>query len=247
MKKLFFSIALFLFVLNASAQQVTQAKNNDNITVVDSSGMVYPALAWRKLLSSGDYKLMFAKSDDAAIKKYFIVKMSEKEKEEWLARLPKPVRSEQFKEGDKFYPFKDRDLNGEKIDLKLWAGKVIVLNFWFIGCPPCRAEIPDLDKIATQYKDNKDVIFVAIALDEGYEVRDYIKNNPLSYHLLASGRYLAQKLGVNLYPTNVVINRDGKVAYSSQGGSPANPGWIKKTINEALASPVTVNTTTAAQ
>jgi thiol-disulfide isomerase/thioredoxin len=117
--------------------------------------------------------------------------------------------------------------------VKDWAGKTVVLNFWFIGCPPCRAEIPDLNKLALKYKDNPNVIFIAIALDESWEVADFMKKNPLAYHLVGDGRYYAKLFDINLYPTNVVVDKQGKVQLHYSGGYMNGPNWLDKTIQES--------------
>lgn len=150
----------------------------------------------------------------------------------------KPAESEQFHVGDFFKPFNEKDMYGEKFDLKKMTGKVFVINFWFIGCPPCRAEIPDLNNVVDHYKDSKDVIFLAVCLDKGYDIKDFVKKSPYNYHIIDDGRWIADKYGVHLYPTNLIVNRDGKVAYSSVGGQPSNPYWMTKTIDEALQAPM---------
>lgn len=216
---------------------------NENSVVKDSSGMVYPYAVWSKLFSTGDYGILqkFVQPDSGT---YFLIKKTQKQKDAMMARIPKPEESKQFISGTNFSPFKERDMNGEKLDLKKMPGKVFVLNFWFIGCPPCRAEIPELTEMANKYKDNPDVVFIAVALDQSYELKDFLKDHPLSYHVIDNGRYIADKYGVHLYPTNVVIDRDSKVAYSSEGGHRNNIYWMEKTIDTALASQ---QKTTAAQ
>lgn len=223
---------------------VRKYKIDESTVVKDSSGTTYAYPVWSRLVASGDARL--TPEDHTSESPAFILRMTTpKEKEAMLARMPRPVPSEQFKTGDLFKPFKEKDIAGEKIDLKQWAGKIIVLNFWFIGCPPCRAEISELNSLAVSYKDNKDVIFVSVALDEDYEIKEFLKDKALGYHIIDRGRYIAEKYNVHLYPTNVVINRNGLVAFSSQGGSASNTYWMKKAIDEGLsASP---NTTTAAQ
>ncbi|RKR85618.1 thiol-disulfide isomerase/thioredoxin [Mucilaginibacter gracilis] len=150
----------------------------------------------------------------------------------------KPNESTQFHPGDIFKPFNEKDIYGEKFDLKKMKGKVLVINFWFIGCPPCRAEIPDLNKLVEHYKDNKDVVFLAVCLDEKYDIKEFIKTTPFNYHIIDDGRFVAEKYGVKLYPTNVVVNKDGKVVFSSVSFQYANPYWLTKTIDEALQVPV---------
>lgn len=216
---------------------------NENSIVKDTSGMVYPYAVWSKMFSTGNYNLMqtYVKPDSGT---YFLIKKSQQQKDAMMARIPKPEESKQFISGTTFSPFKEKDMKSEKLDLKKMPGKVIVLNFWFIGCPPCRAEIPDLTEMANKYKSNPDVIFIAVALDEYGDLKDFLKDHPLSYHVIDNGRYIAQKYGVHLYPTNVVIDKDSKVAYSSEGGHMNNIYWMEKTIDAALAS---VQKTTAAQ
>ncbi|MBD1394314.1 TlpA family protein disulfide reductase [Mucilaginibacter glaciei] len=209
---------------------------DENIIVKDSAGTVYPYAIWRAMIRTNDYTLRWFRKSAADSASFTLVKRTQAEKDARMASLPKPAESDRFKKGDKFSYFSGKTLNGEKLNAKTMAGKVIVLNFWFIGCPPCRAEIPDLDAIAAQYKDNKDVIFVAIALDESYEIKDFLKTHPFSYDIISEGTYATNKYGVHLYPTNVIINKEGKVAFSSVSNQPANPYWIKKTIEESLAA-----------
>lgn len=211
--------------------------------VKDSSGMVYPYLAWHQLLMTNNYSLRMVNSGPDA-GSYILNKRSQEEKNTMMARIHKPEESKQFISGTAFSPFKEKDMNGEKLDLKKMTGKVIVLNFWFIGCPPCRAEIPELTEMANNYKGNPDVVFIAVALDESYDLKDFLKDHPLSYHVIDNGRYIADRYRVHLYPTNVVIDRDSKVAYSSEGGHMNNIYWMEKTIDAALAS---AQKTTAAQ
>lgn len=250
MKKLLLLTILFaLFVSTLlQAQQVhpSPAKRfrpDENSVVTDSSGMRYPYLIWNKMLSSGNYSMKIKVLNDSAT--YLLVKLTEQEKDAMQARLPQPAESEQFKTGSTFKPFKARAMDGLMIDLKKqMAGKVVVLNFWFIGCPPCRQEIPDLNELVEHYKNEKDVIFVAVALDEYYDIKEFTKTSPYLYHIIDNGRYIASGYGVHLYPTNVVINRESKVVYSSVGYQSANAHWIKKTVDEALK---TAANTTAAQ
>ncbi len=223
----------FATSLNGNAQAFSPP--NETSIVKDSSGMVYPYMIWRKLIQTGDYSIRF-RTNGTELVTYMLIKRTPQEKDKMMALMPKPSASAQFKIGDEFHPFKEKDITGEKIDLKALAGKVIVLNFWFIGCPPCRAEIPDLNNLSNQYKNNKDVVFVAVGLDESWQIQDFVKLNPLGYHLIYNGKYISAKYGVHLYPTNVVIDRSGKVAYSSEGGSPANPYWLQHTIDDALTA-----------
>jgi thiol-disulfide isomerase/thioredoxin len=108
------------------------------------------------------------------------------------------------------------DENGVPQALSQWQGKTIVLNFWATWCPPCREEMPELSALNTEYQD-KNVIVIGIALDDISLIKDFTKENQISYPLLAAedtGANLAFKLGNNksALPYTVIIKPDGTVA-----------------------------------
>jgi thiol-disulfide isomerase/thioredoxin len=163
-----------------------------------------------------------------------MVSQTEEQRAVVVSRMPRPKESKFFTDGEKLDLFNVRDINGNKVDLKKAAGKVIVLNFWFIGCPPCRQEIPELNKLALQYANNPNVIFLAICLDQDYQIFDFLKTSPFAYHIVDRGQYYADQFKINLYPTNVVLDKEGKVRFHASGYTTGTPYWIGKTIDEAL-------------
>lgn len=235
----FFSYAQISLVPASIAKHLP----DETAIVKDSTGKQYSYNSWTALIASRKYSIKAngRKNPGDKYPEFLLYPLFGADGQRIITegmKRRKPAESEQFKTGDIFKPFKDKDINGEKFDLKKMKGKVFVINFWFIGCPPCRAEIPDLNQVVAHYKDNKDVVFIAICLDDAYNIREFIKNNPYNYHIIDNGRYIADKYGVHLYPTNLVVDREGKVAYSSVSNQPSNPYWIQKTVDEALQGSV---------
>jgi thiol-disulfide isomerase/thioredoxin len=231
MKKLILSLALLLAAFGMRAQTLAPKATQTSV-VIDSSGMKYPYVLWQKMIQSGDYwlKPVNTAKDDT---RFLLVKYTEEQKAYWFARMPKPAESIFFKTGQVIKPFKIRDINGKKIEAKDWAGKTLVFNFWFIGCPPCRAEIPELNRLAIKYKDDPNVIFVGFSLDEDSDVAEFVKKIPFGYRLAANGSAYAAQFKISLYPTNVVIDKEGKVRLHYVS-APINGGyWIEKTIQES--------------
>jgi thiol-disulfide isomerase/thioredoxin len=226
---------ILLFILTiASFATYAQTAPKPTLTsvVIDSSGMKYPVMLWKKMIDTHDYwlKPIDPNKQDTP---FLLVKYTEEQKNYWAERMPKPAESVFFKTGELIKPFKVKDINGKKIEVKDWAGKTIVFNFWFIGCPPCRDEIPELNRLAIKYKDNPNVIFVGFALDDASDIEDFIKKNPFGYRLVSNAGDYAHKFGINLYPTNVVIDKEGKVRLHYVS-APFNGGhWIDKTIKES--------------
>jgi thiol-disulfide isomerase/thioredoxin len=232
MRKLLLSLALLLMVFSVLAQKQMPTPTANSV-VIDSSGMKYPAMLWQKMLATNDYwlKPINPANNDTP---FLLLKYTEEQKQYWYERMPKPDESPFFKTGEAIKPFKFKDITGKKIEPKDWIGKTLVFNFWFIGCPPCRAEIPELTRIAQKYKNNPNVIFVGFALDEAYDIKEFIKKLPFGYNLVSESQDYAHQFNINMYPTNVVIGKDGKVRLHYVS-APFNGGyWIDKTIQESL-------------
>jgi thiol-disulfide isomerase/thioredoxin len=237
----------FLLVLMAaviSATLIAQSPVNvpgtpvqiklEDLVIKDSSGTIYPAELARRLLGTGKYALRMSKDRITA----FLAMLSDAEIEKRNASLPKPAESKFFKTGQKIASFSERDMKGNKFSLKELAGKVVVLNFWFINCPPCRMEIPQLNELVVNYQQNPDVVFIAVALDEKYDIQAFLKTNPFQYNIIDAGRYIASKYNINLYPTHLVLDKEGKAVFHSSGYSMGTVPWIKKSIEASLAGTI---------
>lgn len=230
--------SLSIMAQSGSNKVVKSFKITQSSVVKDSAGMLYPFPVWQKLIRSGQYAIrpIDPANDSTAFLIYKATKRemvaNETARNNAIAAMPKPGESVFFKLGEKIESFTARDINGEKIKLKELAGKVVVLNFWFIGCPPCRQEIPELNNIALKYRNDPNVVFIAIALDDKYDIKQFIKDNPFAYHIIDDGRMYANLYKINLYPTNVILDREGKVRFHASGYGPNTPYWITKTIEE---------------
>jgi len=105
-------------------------------------------------------------------------------------------------------PFSSADLEGN----------VVVLNFWYAGCAPCRAETPDLDRIAKEFAD-QGVLVVGVDLRDSAEtVLAFNRNKNISYPSVMdseSGDVVLAYTGVvspEAVPTTLVIDRQGRIA-----------------------------------
>ncbi|MBS1628003.1 MAG: TlpA family protein disulfide reductase [Bacteroidetes bacterium] len=234
--KLFFSVIAVL-ILNTIAFAQIKLTVNDKSIIKDSSGMVYPYSIWVKLMQTNQYGLRPVNAKDVKTE-FIIYKLSEKQlasRDALTSKLPMPAESRFFRTGDKIHPFKDKDIEGNKLSIKDLKGKIVVLNFWFVACPPCKAEIPDLNRIVDKYKDNTDVVFIAIALDDAYAINEFLKTTPFKYHIIDNGRYIANgNYGITSYPTHVVIDKEGIIRFHTTGLGSGTVSWINKTIENLL-------------
>jgi peroxiredoxin len=228
MKSLFLFFTSF-FMLQLAAQNFNLT---DKSIVKDSSGTIYPAAVWQALYMKGDCDFRAENPKDANTA-FILVRLSEKEKETRFARMPKPKESDFFKTGKKLPLFDAKDIDGDSIDLTSAKGKIIVLNFWFINCGPCRKEIPELNVLVDSFKKNENVLFVAVALDSKAALQNFLEKMPFKYSII-DGRTIAGNYGVRFYPTHVILDTEGKVYFHTSGLAMNTIYWVKKSIKELL-------------
>jgi len=107
------------------------------------------------------------------------------------------------------------DLQGKAWTLGDLRGKVVLVNFWATWCPPCRSEMPDLEALYSQYKDQGFVV-LAISDEDADKVKKYIDENHYTYTILLDpGRKVNAEYNIEGIPKSFVYNREGKLVAQS--------------------------------
>ena len=138
-------------------------------------------------------------------------------------------------------PFTLKDQYGKKHTLNDYKGKIIFLNFWATWCPPCRAEMPDIQKLYERSsREGKDsVIVLGVAAPKlGSEkdeagIKAFMEKNGYSYPVLMDkGGKLFEAYGIRAIPTTYLIDRRGNVIGRVQGALSAEN--LEKIIQQVL-------------
>ena len=120
--------------------------------------------------------------------------------------------------GCKLPDFNVKTIDGKTLSLSDLKGKVVVLNFWFNSCEPCRAEIPALNRLVEDYK-NTDVVFIAFSKDYEPAIKKFLEYKEFNYNIVSNDYPMEQKLCIIFgYPENMVIDRKGIVRQIFCGG-----------------------------
>jgi peroxiredoxin len=103
------------------------------------------------------------------------------------------------------------DLHGRPWSLKELKGKVVLLNFWATWCPPCRKEMPDLEALGKQFKD-QGLLILSVTDDDPEKVKSYIEKQNITYPvLLDAGSKLSAQFQIYGIPRSFLYDRDGKM------------------------------------
>jgi peroxiredoxin len=107
------------------------------------------------------------------------------------------------------------DLRAKTWTLKDLRGKVVLVNFWATWCPPCRKEMPDLEALYKQFKD-QGLVILAISDEDAGKVNPFVAQQKVTYPiLLDTGRKVNELFQVEGIPKTFVYDRSSKMVAQS--------------------------------
>jgi peroxiredoxin len=108
--------------------------------------------------------------------------------------------------------------DGKTFRLSDHRGKTVIVNFWATWCPPCREEMPAMERLYQQHKD-RGLVLVAVSLDaDPAVVGPFLKQNKLSFPIALDPKSeSANKYGVRALPSSFVVDREGTMTALALG------------------------------
>ncbi|MDM8518864.1 redoxin domain-containing protein [Anaerolineales bacterium HSG6] len=109
-------------------------------------------------------------------------------------------------------------LNGDEARLSDYDGQVVLINFWATWCPPCTAELPDINTFYEAHQDEGFVVLAINAKEDVNTVDDFIKIKEFDFPvLLDSDGSLMRRYIVLGLPTTFILDRDGIIRHTQSG------------------------------
>ena len=145
-----------------------------------------------------------------------------------LTRLPKPITAKNF-------TFKD--LDGKTRSLSDYRGKVVLVNFWATWCPPCRREMPSLERLHQKLQGQP---FVILAVDqwESYDLvfafTGQLDPQPTFPILFDSKSEASKQWDVKGLPASFIVDKRGRVIYRAMGGREFDHPEIEQLIRNLI-------------
>jgi len=122
-----------------------------------------------------------------------------------------------LQEGEKAPKFKGYTIDGDKITNRDLRGKVTLVDFWYVACPPCIKSIPVLDSIARVYKYKNVQVLGMNPVDSEDDIRRIKDVGSLSYPTIMVDNHIPDKFEVRVYPVYYIIDEAGKIAHTQSG------------------------------
>lgn len=111
-----------------------------------------------------------------------------------------------------------KDVNGNLVDLGNLKGKVIFLNFWATWCPPCRAEMPSVNKLYNQFKNDQDFVFIFADAD-GVLTKStrFMADRKYTLPVYKVESNIPEQLFTGALPTTVIFDKQGRLSFKHEG------------------------------
>jgi peroxiredoxin len=131
------------------------------------------------------------------------------------------------------------DLQGKPVRLSDLRGKIVFLNLWATWCPPCRVEMPGMERLYRQLA-GRDFAMLAVAEDTGgaNAVAPFVREQRLTFPvLLDPDATLSPRYGATGYPETFIIDRSGRVVNHTIGPAEWDSKEMLAYFEQLLATP----------
>jgi peroxiredoxin len=234
MKKITFILFLFFWIsfFGQTKSAITPESIQSNLTIwldyqekniilssdfiaLDENAKEITKAAFLNQLTQGEY-IPYQIKSEKSLNYYQLIKILPKTDSSIKASIAEKAieELEHFNmEGTPFPEFIFKDLNGKSITNETCKDKIVVIKCWYIHCPLCIKEFPFVNKLASQYKDRNDIIFISLAEDTPEQLKKFLAKKPLSYAVVPNmKKYMNETLHLNAFPTHFILNKKGQIA-----------------------------------
>jgi thiol-disulfide isomerase/thioredoxin len=145
-----------------------------------------------------------------------------------LTQLPRPIPAPGFTL---------EDMDEEKHSLNDLHGKVVLLNFWATWCPPCRREMPSMERLYQKFNGENFTVIAINQMEDGDHVFAYtgqLDVDPTFTILFDKDSKVSNNYQVSGLPTTYLIDKQGNIRYRAIGGREFDHPEVEKQILQLM-------------
>jgi thiol-disulfide isomerase/thioredoxin len=221
-----------LVVLFCLVTALTYSQGRKKVVYLDTLGNTIDLMKSISIRNTGRYTWIYDESND----KIRYVKWRPTTKSEYDSLRSKTYAKSVIQEkiGTKFRYMDFVDIHGVVYSADKLKNKILVINYWFVGCGPCEVEMPELNKLVEKYKSNDDVVFISFAKSSKSKIIKFLDKNPFRYPVVVITDDLSKEFKIAAYPTNYIIDKAGTFHHASSGIGIAAVDILEEKIETAL-------------
>lgn len=125
------------------------------------------------------------------------------------------------------------DMNGTAVPLSTFKGEIIFLSFWATWCPPCRAEMPNIQRLFNEYGDR--IAFLLASQEEASQVREFMDDHGYDIPVYRLVQNPSVKFRISSIPTTFLISKEGKIVVQKTGAARWDGDYFKSYLDNLLA------------
>lgn len=135
-----------------------------------------------------------------------------------VAEGPTGAMAAEFSANSKNEEILFKNPESEVIELSDLRGKVVFINFWATWCPPCIAEMPSINKLYSDFRDNDKVMFLMVDVDnERSKSQKFMDKRKFDLPVYTPASSIPSSYMSGAIPTTLVLNKYGKVVFKHEG------------------------------
>lgn len=122
--------------------------------------------------------------------------------------------------------------DGKRVNLKDFKGKVVFINQWATWCPPCLAEMPDIEDLYKDYKDK--VVFLMVCTDDKNKVESLMSKEGYTFKNYRPLSDTPSELVESSIPHTVVLDKEGYIRVDKVGAANWNSDSFRRALDDML-------------
>ena len=124
------------------------------------------------------------------------------------------------------------DLNGNRVEFSEFKDKVVFINFWATWCPPCVGEMPEIQELYDNFKDNSDVKLLLITDENIEKVKTFIADRKYTFPVYIIASKKPAVFDSPSIPTSFVVSKKGEIKMKETGATKWGGDKMKKFVQK---------------
>lgn len=222
--------SVILFAQNTPTVKIITHRYDSSTVIHDSTGRIIPYHEWSALMASGGY--IIKTDQDSAGREWLLLKwLSHAERQRMSDKSPDQL-SPDFPKG-RALQFSANGIDGKVYELAALKGRPVLLHLMILEHYP-EVQLPLYNELVDSFGKDGRMLFLAITADKEDMAKKLLEGIDFRFVVLADQQKLLDTWGIHSYPQDVLLDKEGRIFYSSRGFGNATIFLLGRKTRELL-------------